>query len=327
MRSTGFFLILSLAFSLVHAQVFAQQKVLSPRDSVTLKLDTNTVSVNYGRPSMRGRKIMGDLVPLGQVWRTGANEATRFKTNFDMMLGGVPVPRGTYTMFTIPSQETWKVILNKQTGQWGTAYDEQQDYARFDVKVEQLPAPVETLTIALQAKGKTSGVMNVMWENTRVSIPFEKNDKIRPVSPLDSTAWVVGGKKVALRFSKPYNRGREIWGVVVPNDSIWRTGANSATELHTEADLMIGGANIPKGIYTLYSVPSTKSLTLIVNSKAPGDADHDANKDLARIDMKLEKPDKEIDPFSIWLEPKDNNHAVLKLGWGDRVYAVDVKTK
>ena len=92
----------------------AQRQIPSPRDSVSLTLDTNTISVNYGRPSIRGRKIMGGLVPWNQVWRTGANQATHLKTSFDMTFGGVPVTRGTYTLWTLPSPGGWKVILNKQ---------------------------------------------------------------------------------------------------------------------------------------------------------------------------------------------------------------------
>src|SRR5512147_841898 len=109
-----------------------QRPILSPRDSVFCSFDTNTVSVNYGRPSMRGRKIMGELVPWNKVWRTGANQATHFRTNFPMIIGGVPVPKGLFTLWTIPSQNGWKIIINKQTGQWGTNYDPRQDLARFD---------------------------------------------------------------------------------------------------------------------------------------------------------------------------------------------------
>ncbi len=317
----------SLVAFFLSPQTFAQRKILSPRDSVFLSLDTNKVSVNYGRPSMRGRKIMGELVPWNAVWRTGANEATHFKTNFDMTLGGVPVPRGTYTLWTLPSPTGWKIILNKQTGQWGTKYDERLDYARFDAHVEQLPAPVETLAISLQATGKTSGIMKLMWERTLVTTPFEKDNGIRPVSPLDSAVWTTGGKTVMIKFSKPYQRGRRIWGVVVPYDSVWRTGANAATELRSETDLSIGEVRIPKGTYTVYSLPSEKSFTLIISTKSPGTAQYDVTKDLARVVMKMTVPEKTTDPFAIWFEPDGTTNATLKLGWADRVYVTNVSTE
>ncbi len=300
----------------------------SPRDSVFSLIDTNKISVNYGRPSMRGRKIMGDLVPWNQVWRTGANQATHFKTNYDMIIGGVPLPRGTYTLWTLPSATGWKFIINKQTGQWGTNYDERQDYARFDAVVEHLAAPVETLTIAFDATGKTKGKLKLMWENTLVWTPFEKSDKVRPVSPLDSTEVFLNNYKVKVTYSKPFMRGRNIWGVVVPTDSIWRTGANAATVLKTETATVIGGVTIPAGTYTLYSRPRANGYDLIVSKKAPGDADYEPSMDLARIQMAMKTLDKQVDPFRISLEKTSQKDlAYLKFAWGDREYAVDVKVK
>jgi hypothetical protein len=303
-----------------------QRPVLSPRDSVFLTLDTSVISINYGRPSMRGRKIMGDLVPWNKVWRTGANLATHLRTNFDMVMGGVPVPRGSYTLWTVPSPTGWKIILNKQTGQWGTNYDERQDLARFDARVESVSPPVDTFKIALQAAGKNSGVMKLLWENTAVSASFEQNDKIRPVSPNDSAETSFNRKKVKIRYSRPYMRGRAIWGVVVPFDSVWRTGANLATQLTADVDLRIGNLGVPAGSYTLYSIPTEKAFTLIVSKKPSGSAAYDPAMDLGRVEMTPASPGVPIDPFHIWFEAKKNG-TLLRLGWSDRVYSVPVRPK
>lgn len=301
---------------------------LSPRDSVVCLIDTNMISVNYGRPSMRGRKIMGGLVPWNQVWRTGANQATHLKTNYDMIIGGVPLPRGRYTLWSLPSPTGWKFIINKQTGQWGTNYDERQDYARFDAVVEHLATPVETLTVAFDATGKTNGKLKLMWENTLVWTPFEKSDNIRPVSPLDSTEVFLNNYKVKVTYSKPFMRGRTIWGVVVPMDSIWRTGANAATVLRTETATVIGGVEVPAGTYTLYSRPKTKGFELIISKKAPGEANYDPAQDFAHIQMAVKQLDKPVDPFRISFEQTSQKDlAYLKFAWGDREYAVDVKVK
>jgi len=306
----------------------AQQKpVLSPRDSVSLSLDTNVVSVNYSRPSMRGRKIMGELVPWNKVWRTGANLATHLRTNFDLVIGGVPVPRGTYTLWTLPSQKGWKIILNKKTGQWGTNYDERQDLARFDAKVETLPSAVDSFTITLQASGKTSGILKLMWENTLASATFEKNDRIRPLSPTDSTELSFNGKKAKIIYSRPFMRGRTIWGVVVPLDSIWRTGANAATSLTTDADIMLGTVRVPKGSYTLYSLPTEKEFTLIISKKPAGRPDYDPAMDLARVAMTMTAAPSPVDPFRIWFERSGKNSGLLHLGWADRVYSLPVTEK
>jgi hypothetical protein len=130
------------------------------------------VVVNYAAPSMRGRKIYGGLVPYGEVWRTGANAATTLKTDGDIMIGNAKVPAGTYTMFTIPAESGWKLIISKRLQDangkpaWGAfEYDQSQDLARVDMNVSKLPAPVETFTINFD-KGK----MNLDWENTRASV-------------------------------------------------------------------------------------------------------------------------------------------------------------
>ncbi len=325
------------------AEAQNSNRPLSPRDSVFFRLDTNIVSVNYGRPSMRGRKIMGELVPWYKVWRTGANEATHLKTNFDMTIGRglvhdpsdrqtrwdsssrVPLGKGTYTLWTFPSPDGWKIIINKQTNQWGTLYDERQDYARFDAIVEHMETAVETLTVAFDATSETSGRLKLMWENTLVWTRFEKNDKIRPVSPLDSTQIFLNNYSVKIRYSRPYARGREIWGVVVPFDSMWRTGANTTTTLMLEKETVIGGVKVPRGTYTLWSKPMSNAYELIISKKAPGRAEYDSSQDFAHIAMAMKNLDEPVDPFTIRLEPtSQKNLAYLKITWAEREYLVDV---
>ncbi len=308
----------------LHAQA---RPILSPRDSVFLTMDTNTISVNYGRPSMRGRTIMGGLVPWGQVWRTGANQATHVRTNFAMIFGGVPVPKGLYTLWTLPSPKGWTVIVNKQTGQWGTSYDGRQDLARFDARVETLDTPVDTFTIGLQKTGPASGELTLSWEKTRVVVPFEKNTKVRALSPPDSTQTSLGGKKVMIKYSTPFMRGRQIWGVVVPWDSVWRTGANQPTSLQTETGLTIGEQAIPAGSYVLSSLPSEKSYTLIISRGGEGEGRVPDSLVVARVPMKMESVTKSIDPFKIWFEPGPGGGTLLKLGWGDRAYGAAIAAK
>jgi hypothetical protein len=245
-----------------------------------------------------------------------------------MTLGGVPVPRGTYTLWTLPSPSGWKFIVNKQTSQWGTSYNEGMDFARFDAVVKQLPSPAETLTVALEATGKTSGVLKLMWENTLVSAPFEKNTRIRPISPLDSSVITLNGNQIITKFSRPFMRGRTIWGVVVPWDSVWRTGANLSTSFATDLDLSVGDLKIPKGAYTLFSVPTERGLTLIVNKRPPGTTpQYDPSLDLVRIPMALQTNTIPVDPFRIWFEPQGARSAWLKIGWADHTYVVQLDSQ
>ena len=144
---------------------------LSPPDSVRTRVGGAAVGVRYSRPSMRGRVIFGHIVPWNKVWRTGANEATVLETSADLTVAGTTVPAGKYSLWTLPSPAGWKLIVNKNTGQWGTDYDAQYDLARFDMKVESLKQPVEQFTIAVEPKGR-GGMLKLEWEKTRASIPF-----------------------------------------------------------------------------------------------------------------------------------------------------------
>jgi hypothetical protein len=119
---------------------------------------------------MKGRKIMGELVPYGKVWRTGANEATTLTTEGDIDIGGAKVPAGTYTLYTLPSEGTWKLIINKQTGQWGTVYNQDQDLARVDMTKEEIVVPVEQFVIALDQDNNNSADLSMEWEKTRLKV-------------------------------------------------------------------------------------------------------------------------------------------------------------
>jgi hypothetical protein len=145
----------------------------SPRDTAEMRIANDRIYVDYGRPYMRGRTIMGGLVPYGQVWRTGANAATTFVTPRDVRIGGTAVPAGTYTLYTLPGENAWQLIINRQTGQWGTQYDQAQDLARIPMRVERTPSPVEQFTIALEPGGGAVTNLVMTWENTRASVPIE----------------------------------------------------------------------------------------------------------------------------------------------------------
>lgn len=142
--------------------------MLSPRDTIDESIGATAVLLDYGRPSMRGRKIFGHVVPWGQVWRTGANAATQIDFTTDVEINGVAVPKGKYTLWTIPEQKQWQLIVNKQTGQWGTIYDPKQDLARFPLTTEKLLKPVETFTMSIKPNTDGTGVLTMSWETTKV---------------------------------------------------------------------------------------------------------------------------------------------------------------
>ena len=142
----------------------------SPAASATCDLGGKTIKTDYSSPRMKGRKIYGDLVPFGEVWRTGANEATTFVTSADVVVGGKTVPAGSYTIFTVPTAGKWTLIINKKTGEWGIPYKyESDELVRVDMKVSKLPAPVENFTIAYDKSG-SGCTLRLDWETTRATV-------------------------------------------------------------------------------------------------------------------------------------------------------------
>ena len=149
------------------------QQPLSPRDTVHFQAASGQhVYIDYGRPGMRGRRIMGELVPFGRVWRTGANAATTLVTPVDLQIGEARIPRGTYTLYTIPSQGGWTLIVNRQTGQWGTQYEQARDLVRIPMRVSTLERPVERFTIEMEPGRNGQNTLAMEWERTRAYVPF-----------------------------------------------------------------------------------------------------------------------------------------------------------
>jgi hypothetical protein len=148
----------------------------SPPASATCKFsDGKSIKVDYSSPRMKGRKIYGELVPFGKVWRTGANEATSFVTDTALTIGGKDVPAGSYTLFTVPNQDKWSLVLSKKTGEWGTDYPgESQDLGWYDMTTEKPPsAPVENFTISFHEMGNGCH-MYLDWENTRAVVELSE---------------------------------------------------------------------------------------------------------------------------------------------------------
>ena len=138
-----------------------------------MTLKGKKITIDYSRPSLKGRHVGQELAPYGKVWRTGANEATALTTEMDLSIGGASVPAGKYTIYTLPSEGTWKLIISKQTGQWGTVYKEDQDLARVDMQKSQLPQPVEQFTISFDKKSESSADLVLEWENVRLAVPVQ----------------------------------------------------------------------------------------------------------------------------------------------------------
>jgi hypothetical protein len=147
----------------------------SPHESTSVDVGGHKVTITYGRPSLHGRKMIGEHEPYGKVWRTGADEATTIETDADLDINGLKVPKGTYSLFTIPEPDSWTLIINKVAKQWG-AFDYEkhasEDVGRTKLHVTKLSSPVEEFTISMTPSGD-GFTLKLAWQDIEASVPVK----------------------------------------------------------------------------------------------------------------------------------------------------------
>ncbi len=181
MKPLRFVSLLLPALLLTTAPLLAQEKPrVSPHETITATIDGDEITVVYGRPYTKDpktgekRTVWGSLVPYGKPWRMGADEATLLTIKQPIDLGGKTLAAGSYSLFMLPEEKgVSKLIINKQTGQWGTKYDEKQDMARVDLKKETADKPADQFTIALEKTEAGGGLLKMNWEDMEFWVPFQ----------------------------------------------------------------------------------------------------------------------------------------------------------
>jgi len=172
-----------LLYSVFVENIFSQR--LSPKDSVETTLNHLKLKVEYNRPSKRDRDIFGALVPFDKVWRTGANEATTFETNYDLLIDGIKLKKGKYTIWTVPMKDNWKVMFNSKQYDWGVnekmepMWDPNYDALELVVPTQKLDETVEQFTIAFD--NKTGNLkLTMAWDNTLIEVPIKEYPTSKP---------------------------------------------------------------------------------------------------------------------------------------------------
>lgn len=179
-----------------------QTPAASPFSKIEQKVGLTDITIEYSRPSMKGREIYGGLVPFDAVWRTGANQPTKVTFGGDVVLGGQEIPAGAYALYTIPGEEEWTVIVYQSTELWGSfGYDQANDQARFTVKPIELAHPVETFTIGFDALRNDSATVFLDWETTRVAFELEVNTREQVLSQIEELKDKPEFQKVNVLFS------------------------------------------------------------------------------------------------------------------------------
>jgi hypothetical protein len=167
-------LIALLTFCTFIGDTFGQNEKPAPSPTATFsqKVGLTDVSIIYSRPSKKGRTIIGDLVPYGKVWRTGANATTKITFSDDVKIGGKDLPAGTYSLFTIPGENEWTIIFNKDIKGGAGSYKEAEDALRVNIKSTKIAETVETFQINIEDNKPNSAIIELLWESTLVQIPL-----------------------------------------------------------------------------------------------------------------------------------------------------------
>lgn len=202
-----------LLFVLLSAGAFAQGiKTPAPSPTQTLKQDfaLSSIEITYSRPAAKGRKIFGDLVPFGKIWRTGANAATKVTFGEDVKVGGMPVKAGSYAIYSVPTANDWEIIINKGANNSGlTGYKTEDDVARFKVKSMELPMMIENFTIILGNLTASSADIQILWENTAVQIPVTADIDSKIMAQINS-AMTVDSRPYFQAASYYFDNGKDI---------------------------------------------------------------------------------------------------------------------
>jgi hypothetical protein len=166
-------LVFGLAGSALVDVVHAKEKRASPHEQTSVAIGGKKVTIQYGRPYKKGRPIFGALVPYGEIWRTGADEATTLTTDGDLTIGALRVPKGAYALFTLPGNSEWTLVVNKTAQQWGAfSYNAKEDLGRVPMKLGLAPAPVEQFTIELEPAGERRATLKMSWDKVVASVPL-----------------------------------------------------------------------------------------------------------------------------------------------------------
>lgn len=209
----------------------------SPTQTVKQDFGISSIELIYSRPGMKGRKIFGDLVPYGKVWRTGANNATRIKFTDDVTVGGQAVKAGEYALYTVPNEKDWEIIINKGSANWGTEYKKEDDIIRVKVNSAQIDQPVESFTIQFANVKSNTADLQIMWDKTSVSVPITTDVDKKVIAQIDN---------VMSRDNRPYfqaamyymETGRDLNQAVAWFDKAYEQNPKAFWVLHQKANAL-----------------------------------------------------------------------------------------
>lgn len=293
------------------------------------------VKIIYSRPLKKEREIFGALVPYGQEWRLGANEATEITFYQTVGIGGQTVNPGTYTVFATPTATEWTVSFSSQRGIWGA---ENRDAAKTVASIK-IPSTTEAtseeaLSISFREIDEQTAHMTIQWDKTRVEVPIAFNPVVfsgADASPMDMahypsksayTNYLKGEEvnmkpKIQVIYSRPYKKGRKVFGELLKAGDIWRVGANQSTAITFFEDVKVGSLDLKKGRYALYAEIKDGSWNMIFSKDLPawGAANRDETKDVGSTSVSLSSDSEVVENLSIIFDEKSDKLVHMVIGW------------
>ncbi len=304
------------------------------------------IKVLYCRPKKKDREIFGALVPYGEDWRLGANEATEVIFYNDVEIGGSFVQRGTYTMFAEVYPTNWTIKISSERFIGGSANrDITKDVVAVNVPTEYIPDVSESFTIGFQEVDDKHCNMVFEWDRTRVKLPISFNptymDGVNK-SPMDLVQYPnmsrlrnflkpeeldANEPKVRVVYSRPQKKGRKIFGELEKFGSNWRLGANETTEITFFEDVKVGGNEVKAGKYGMFAVVNEKSWDIVLHKNIPtwGTYNHDESTNVAKVTVNVEKTPKTIEALSIIFDKKDDKNVHMIIAWDDTMVRVPIE--
>jgi tetratricopeptide (TPR) repeat protein len=209
----------------------------SPGQTVRQNFGISSIELNYSRPGIKGRKIFGELVPWGKVWRTGANSATRIKFADDVTIGGQPLKAGEYAIYTVPNEKEWEIIINKGSADWGTNYKQEDDIFRVKATPVKLDQSVETFTMQFANIKSNSTDLQLMWDKTLVSVPITTDIDKKIMADIDRI--MNGDNRPYFQAAMYYlETGRDLNQAVTWFDKAIEQNANAYWVYHQKANAL-----------------------------------------------------------------------------------------
>lgn len=293
------------------------------------------IKLLYSRPQKNDRVIFGELVPYGKEWRLGANEATTITFYEAVDIGGKAVRPGVYTVFAEVDPDNWTFRFSSQTGIWGAANrDRDMDVASVTVPSMKVSEMSEALSMTFQKVDDLHCNLVVEWDHTRASVPIAFNPVIfngLDPSPMDMahypaksayTNYLEGDErnikpKIQVVYSRPYKKGRNVFGDLIKKGDMWRIGANESTEIVLYENMVVGDLPLRAGRYALLAEIKDGSWDIIFSKDYPswGMANRDESKDVGRVNVPVRMADDVIENLSITFEEKSPNLVHMKIAW------------